>query len=200
MSHPLWLIARQEFTLNRRNRWVVSFAVLFAALTLLVSCLGMVTSGYSGFQDFVRTSASVINLGGFVVPLFALLLGVFSFLSHREHLELMVTQPISRSKVLLGALRHALEMLSQVDLASRYFKSFLAVPAGWKRWRPRWRSTSRRRRSQFWLFAAQDRHRKTVQEVLQLPAMDEVVPGRHAVPLVGVERPEPRMDVTRPGA
>ncbi|MCP4685786.1 MAG: ABC transporter permease subunit, partial [bacterium] len=102
MSHPLWLIAKQEFTLNRRNRWVVSFAVLFSALTLLVSCLGMVTSGYSGFQDFVRTSASVINLGGFVVPLFALLLGVFSFLSHREHLELMVTQPISRSQVLLG--------------------------------------------------------------------------------------------------
>ncbi|NIM19375.1 MAG: ABC transporter permease subunit [Candidatus Latescibacteria bacterium] len=102
MSHPVWLIAKQEFTLNRRNRWVISFAVVFSVLTILVSLLGMVTSGYSGFQDFVRTSASIINLDGFIVPLFALLLGVFSFLSHREHLELMVTQPISRAKIILG--------------------------------------------------------------------------------------------------
>jgi Cu-processing system permease protein len=102
LSHPIWLIAKQEFTLNRRNRWVVSFALLFAVLMLLLSSLGMVTSGYSGFQDFVRTSASIINLGGFVLPLFALLLGVFSFLSQRDHLELMVAQPVPRSWVLLG--------------------------------------------------------------------------------------------------
>jgi Cu-processing system permease protein len=102
VSRSLWLIARQEFTLNRRNRWVMSFAVVFSGLTILVSLLGMVTSGYSGFQDFVRTSASIINLNGFLVPLFALLLGVFSFLSYREHLELMVTQPVSRAKVIFG--------------------------------------------------------------------------------------------------
>ncbi len=102
MSHPVWWIALQELTLNRRNRWVVSFAAIYGFLTLLVSIFGMVTSGYSGFQDFVRTSVSLINLTGFLVPLFALLLGVFSFLAHREHLELMVTQPISRANVLLG--------------------------------------------------------------------------------------------------
>jgi Cu-processing system permease protein len=99
---PVWLIAKQEFTLNRRNRWVVSFSIVFCLLTILVSLLGMVTSGYSGFQDFVRTSASLINLDGFIVPLFALLLGVFSFLSYREHLELMAAQPISRAKIILG--------------------------------------------------------------------------------------------------
>jgi len=99
---PVCLIARHELTLHRRNRWVVSFALLFAALTLLVSSFGMVTSGYSGFQDFVRTAASIMNLGGLVVPLFALLLGVFSFVSEREHLELLVTQPVSRTQVLLG--------------------------------------------------------------------------------------------------
>lgn len=102
MSYPVWWIARQEFTLSRRNRWVVSFAVIFALLTLLISIFGMVTSGYSGFQDFVRTSVSVVNLAGFVVPLFALLLGIFGFLSYREHLELMATQPVSRSKIILG--------------------------------------------------------------------------------------------------
>ena len=102
MKSPILIIARQEFVLNLRNRWVVSFSLLFAGLTLLVAYFGMVTSGYSGFQDFTRTSASIVNIGGFLIPIIALLLGVFSFLTHREYLEVLVTQPISRSKVLLG--------------------------------------------------------------------------------------------------
>jgi len=102
LSPDIWTISRQEFLLNRRNRWVVSFAVLFTVLTLLIAWFGMITSGYAGFQDFIRTSASIINLGGFLIPLFALLLGVFSFLSNPEYLELLTTQPASRSQVLLG--------------------------------------------------------------------------------------------------
>ena len=102
MTSGVWRIAWQEFVLNRRNRWVMSFAVLFALMTTLISYFGMITSGYAGFQDFVRTAASLANLGGFVIPLFALLLGVFSFLSEREYLELLTTQPISRSRVLMG--------------------------------------------------------------------------------------------------
>lgn len=102
MSSAVFEIAQQEFALHRRNRWVVSFAVLFASLGLAVAYFGMITSGYTGFQDFVRTSASLINLGGFLLPLFALLLGVFSFLTHREYLEILATQPISRSRILLG--------------------------------------------------------------------------------------------------
>jgi len=81
---------------------VVFFACLFAVTTTIISYFGMVTSGYSGFQDFIRTAASLANLGGFLIPLFALLLGVFSFLSDREYLEILATQPIPRSRVLLG--------------------------------------------------------------------------------------------------
>jgi Cu-processing system permease protein len=99
---PVLMIGWQEFTLNRRNRWVVSFAALFAVLTLLIAYFGMVTSGYAGFQDFTRTAASIVNLGGFLIPLFALLLGVFSFLANPEYLELLATQPISRGRLLLG--------------------------------------------------------------------------------------------------
>jgi len=102
MTSAVWLICRQEFTLNRRNRWVVSFALLFALLTLLIAYFGMVTSGYSGFQDFTRTAASIVNLGGFLIPLFALLLGVFSFITNAGYFEVVITQPVSRSRVLLG--------------------------------------------------------------------------------------------------
>ncbi len=102
MKSAIGQIAWQEFVLNRRNRWVIFFAGLFAVTTTLISYFGMVTSGYAGFQDFVRTAASLANLGGFLIPLFALLLGVFSFLSEREYLEILATQPIPRSHVLLG--------------------------------------------------------------------------------------------------
>jgi Cu-processing system permease protein len=62
----------------------------------------MVTSAYSGFQDFARTSTSLIKLSGFLIPLFSLLLGVFSFISNREYLELLVAQPVTRFQVILG--------------------------------------------------------------------------------------------------
>ena len=102
MNHPVLLIAIQEFKLNRRNKWVTSFAGIFAILTFFISYFGMVTSGYTGFQDFARTSTSLINLSGFLIPLFSLLLGVFSFISNKEYLELMVAQPISRHQVIIG--------------------------------------------------------------------------------------------------
>lgn len=102
MRSAVGRIAWQEFVLNRRNRWVIFFAALFAATTTLIAYFGMVTSGYAGFQDFVRTAASLANLGGFLIPLFALLLGVFSFLSDREYLEMLATQPVPRSTIVLG--------------------------------------------------------------------------------------------------
>jgi Cu-processing system permease protein len=102
VSSPVLVIGWHEFLINRRNRWVVSFAATFAGLTLAVAYFGMVTSGYAGFQDFTRTTASLVNVGGFLIPLFALILGVFSFITHSEYLELLVTQPVSRTRVLLG--------------------------------------------------------------------------------------------------
>ncbi len=96
------LIAGQEIRINLRNRWVLSFAVLFTILTLGIAYFGMVTSGYTGFQDFRRTSASIINLVSYLVPLFALLMGVFSFVSNREYLDLLVSQPVARWQIIIG--------------------------------------------------------------------------------------------------
>lgn len=102
MNSPILLLAKQEFTINRRNKWVTSFAGVFAVITFLTAYFGMVTSGYAGFQDFTRTSASLINLAGFIVPLFALLLGVFSFLSNKDYIDILVTEPVSRQQIILG--------------------------------------------------------------------------------------------------
>jgi Cu-processing system permease protein len=102
VSSPVLTVCWQEFTLNRRNRWVVSFAALFGVLTLTIAYFGMVTAGYAGFQDFTRTTASIVNLGGFLIPLFALMLGVFSFITNLDYLEVMATQPVSRTRLLFG--------------------------------------------------------------------------------------------------
>ena len=102
MNHPIVLISKQEFLVNLRNKWVAIFAIAFALLTFFVSYFGMVTSGYSGFQDFARTSTSLIKLSGFLIPLFSLLIGVFSFISQPEYMELLISQPLSRAQVIFG--------------------------------------------------------------------------------------------------
>jgi Cu-processing system permease protein len=131
VSSPVLVIAWHEFLISRRNRWVVSFAVLFAGLTLAIAYFGMVTSGYAGFQDFTRTSASLVNAGGFLIPLFALILGVFSFVTHPEYLELLVTQPVSRFRVLLGRyLGLALTVLGAALLGFGLPGAIIAIAAG----------------------------------------------------------------------
>jgi Cu-processing system permease protein len=131
VSSAVLAIGWHEFLINRRNRWVVSFAVLFAGLTLAIAYFGMVTSGYAGFQDFTRTAASLANAGGFLIPLFALILGVFSFIAHPEYLELLVTQPVSRSRVLLGRyLGLSLTVLGAAALGFGLPGVMIAVAAG----------------------------------------------------------------------
>jgi Cu-processing system permease protein len=103
-SSPLLLVARQELLLAARSRWVQIFAVVFALLSLGVAGSGYIISGGHGFQDFARTSASLVELVALVVPLAALLMGVLALAPERGTAELLYAQPISRRTVLLGKL------------------------------------------------------------------------------------------------
>lgn len=98
----IYVIAGQELKLNFRNRWILGVSVLFGVLTLSIAYSGMVTAGYVGFQDFRRTGASIVSLVLYLVPILALMMGTSSFVSSREYLDLIVTQPISRRKIILG--------------------------------------------------------------------------------------------------
>ncbi len=101
---PLLLVARQELLLAARSRWVQIFAAVFALLALAVAGSGYVLSGGHGFQDFARTSASLVELVSLVVPLAALLMGVLALAPERGTAELLYAQPVSRRVVLLGKL------------------------------------------------------------------------------------------------
>jgi len=98
----IYYIARQELIINIRNKWTVIFAVVFGLLVVGISYVGMRSEGFSGMQDFTRTSASLLNLVLYIVPLVALTMGTLSFTGDKGSAELLFSQPLSRSEVLLG--------------------------------------------------------------------------------------------------
>jgi Cu-processing system permease protein len=97
-------IARQELVINIRNKWTVIFAVVFGALVVSISYFGVMTEGFSGMQSFTRTSASMLNLVLYIVPLVALTMGTLSFTGDKGSAELLFSQPLSRTEILLGKL------------------------------------------------------------------------------------------------
>lgn len=108
----LFLVARQERLLATRSRWTQIFAAVFAALALAVAASGYVLSGGHGVQDFARTGASLVQVVLLLVPLTALLVGVQAFAVDRGAAEVLLSQPVSRSTILLGKLLGLLEGLT----------------------------------------------------------------------------------------
>ena len=100
----LRLVARQERILAIRSRWTQTFALVFAALALAVAGSGYVLSGGHGVQDFARTAVSLVQLVLFVVPLTSLLLGTLALAPDRGAAELLFSQPVGRTTILLGKL------------------------------------------------------------------------------------------------
>ncbi len=100
--HSVASIARQELVISIRNRWTPIFAAVFAILVLALSYFGLITAGSVGFQGFVRTSVSLLNLVLYLVPLVALTMGTLSFTSEKSSSEMLFSQPVSRGDILIG--------------------------------------------------------------------------------------------------
>lgn len=101
-THAIRTIARQELIINIRNRWTLVFAAVFGVLVLAISYFGLITGGSLGFQGFARTSASLLNMVLYIVPLVALVMGTLSFTSETSASELLFSQPVTRGEILLG--------------------------------------------------------------------------------------------------
>ena len=115
-SSLVLLVARQELLLAARSRWTQIFAAVFAVLALGVSGSGYILSGGYGFQDFARTSASLVQLVVLVVPLASLLMGVLALAPERGTAELLFSQPISRRAILVGKLLGLFTALAAAEL------------------------------------------------------------------------------------
>lgn len=103
-TRTVYDIARQELVINIRNKWMLIFAVVFGLLVVSISYVGMMAEGFSGLQGFTRTSASLLNLVLYIVPLVALTMGTLSFTGDKGSTELLFSQPVSRTEVLIGKL------------------------------------------------------------------------------------------------
>lgn len=98
----LWLCARYELLLAVRSRWLQTFAVVFAGLTLAVAASGYILSGGHGVQDFARTAVSLVQIVLLLVPLSALVFGGLALTSDQGAAELLYSQPVSRGALLAG--------------------------------------------------------------------------------------------------
>jgi len=127
--HSIATIARQELIISIRNRWTLIFAAVFAVLVLALSYFGLVTAGAVGFQGFVRTAASLLNLVLYLVPLVALTMGTLSFTSEKSSSEILFSQPVSRGDILMGKLAGLFASLAAATLLG-FGAAGLVIAAG----------------------------------------------------------------------
>lgn len=98
------LIAQKEVLSSLRNKWFLLYTIIFAALSLALSLIGLSGLENYGVSGFGRTTASLINMIILFVPLMGLTLGAMSIAYERERGTLLyiLSQPISYLEVLLG--------------------------------------------------------------------------------------------------
>ncbi|HXH23371.1 MAG TPA: ABC transporter permease subunit [Dehalococcoidia bacterium] len=97
-------IARKELRDASRSGWLVGYAALFCLLALGLSYLGQRNLGDVGFENFSRTTASLVNLCLLLTPLVALTVGAGAIAGMRERgsLDYLLAQPIERWELLAG--------------------------------------------------------------------------------------------------
>lgn len=97
------LVAAEAFNRVSGTRTIQIFALLFSVLALGLSYFGLAGQRSAGFQGFARMTASLLNLVVTIVPLMALMVGVTETTGRRQHLAVILAQPVSRREVLLGS-------------------------------------------------------------------------------------------------
>lgn len=110
-------LARRELAISIRNKWTVIFAAVFGVLITAISYFGSMTAGAAGFQGFNRTSASLLSLVLYLVPLVSLMMATQSFAGGAVENEILFSQPISRSEILIGKVLGLFASMSAATLA-----------------------------------------------------------------------------------
>ena len=98
------LLTRKEVRDAVRNRWLLLYTLVFAAMAWSLSWMGLSAVQEYGVSSFGRTSVSLVNLAVLVVPLMGILVGALSLAFEREKGTLAYTlaQPVTTGEVLLG--------------------------------------------------------------------------------------------------
>lgn len=102
--HTIKVLIEKELLDSIRNRWFYTFLVIFMALSFSIIYMGIIKSTGLGFESFNKTTASLLNLILFLIPMITLLLGSTSISGEREHgtMNLMLSKPISAVEFIVG--------------------------------------------------------------------------------------------------
>lgn len=98
-------VAKKEYLENVRNAWVITVSAIFLILTLTTSWIvGQLMGDGDGFAEIVRTLSALDTVGGFLLPILALVLGFGAIAGERESgsLALLAAQRLSRADIVLG--------------------------------------------------------------------------------------------------
>jgi Cu-processing system permease protein len=117
--NAVWTIAEKEVRDAVRSRWLVVYGITFAILALGLSYLGERNLGSLGFDNFSRTTASLINLCLLLVPVIALSLGASSIAGEQERgtLAYLLAQPLARWELLAGKYTGLVVSISAATIA-----------------------------------------------------------------------------------
>jgi ABC-type transport system involved in multi-copper enzyme maturation permease subunit len=77
--------------------------LVFAALALAISYFGLVTEAVVGFQGFTRTTASLLSVALYLIPMVSLAMGALSFTGEKGASEVLFSQPVARTEILWGS-------------------------------------------------------------------------------------------------
>lgn len=97
-------VMRKEVRDALGNWWLATYGALFALLALGLSYLGQRNLGSLGFENFSRTTASLLNLCILLAPLVALSMGAGAIAGERDRgtLTYLLSQPLERWELLVG--------------------------------------------------------------------------------------------------
>lgn len=98
---PFRTLVRKEFADAVRSRWFLGFSAAFALLAFGITAVGALGASVGGFSGFGRTTATLVNLVLFIVPLMGLAAGALSIAGERERgtLSFLLSLPVRPSQV-----------------------------------------------------------------------------------------------------
>lgn len=107
-------VARIEFLIALRNRWVVIAVAMMALFALVLSAAGSASRGDFGVDRLSVTVASLTALSVYLIPLIALLISFDAVAGEVERgtLPLHLTYPLGRGELLTGKLAAQLALIA----------------------------------------------------------------------------------------
>jgi Cu-processing system permease protein len=102
--HTIKVLIGKELLDSLRNRWFYTSLAVFIALSFTIVYLGIVNKSSLGFEGFNKTTASLLNLILFLIPMITLLLGGTSISGEKEQgtLDLMLSKPMNAIEYIFG--------------------------------------------------------------------------------------------------